>query len=256
MDESKGKKRKEEMRREIYADSASGMQYGIQDPATPIAEGIINFHHDLMIVMVFVVVFVGYMMVRIVSKFEESNEGVTRSKEVHGTVIEIIWTIIPALTLMVIAVPSFTLLYAMEEVVEPEVTVKVVGHQWYWSYEYSDIGEGIEYDSYMIEEEDLNEGELRLLEVDNRIVMPVETHVRIIVTSADVIHSWAVPAFGIKIDACPGRLNEISTYVKRPGVYYGQCSELCGVNHAFMPIGIEVVSKEDYIRWIIEKSEE
>jgi len=238
----------------IYADGIRSLQYGLQDPASPVQEGIINFHHDLMALLVFVVVFVGVMLGRILHYFD-SSKNTKANNVVHGTVIEIVWTIVPALVLMVIAVPSFTLLYAVDEVVEPSVTVKVIGHQWYWSYEYSDIGEGFEYDSYMVTEEDLNEGELRLLEVDNRVVLPVETHVRFIVTSADVLHSFAVPAFGIKIDACPGRLNEVSTYVKRPGVFYGQCSELCGINHGFMPIGIEVVGMEEYLRWVEENGE-
>ena len=241
------------MLKRVYCDSVSGYQYGIQDPSTPVGEGIIVFHHDLMVLLLFVVVFVGYIIGRVVMIYRESEANVVRHKTVHGTVIEIVWTIIPGVMLMVVAVPSFTLLYAVDEVVEPSVTVKVVGHQWYWSYEYSDVevdGEGIEFDSYMVSEDDLMEGELRILEVDNRVVLPVETHVRLIVTASDVLHCWAVPSFGVKIDACPGRLNEVSVYVKRPGVYYGQCSELCGVNHGFMPIGVEVVSVEDYIEWV------
>lgn len=238
----------------IYADGIREMQLGIQDPASPLQEGIINFHHDLMVVMIFVVVFVGVILGRALYHFDESKSKVAKP-EVHGTVIEIVWTIIPALILMVIAVPSFTLLYAVDEVVDPSLTVKVVGHQWYWSYELSDIGEGVEFDSYMIAEEDLAEGELRLLEVDNRLVIPAETHIRFIVTSADVLHCFAMPSFGIKLDACPGRLNEVSTFVKRPGVFYGQCSELCGVNHAFMPICVEVVKMADYLSWLEENME-
>jgi len=239
----------------IYADNMREMQFGIQDPATPLQEGIISFHNDLMIVLVFVVVFVTVILGRTLYIFEErkSKEAV---KTVHGTVLEIVWTIIPALVLMVIAVPSFTLLYAVDEVVDPSITVKVTGHQWYWSYELSDIGDGLEFDSYMIGEEDLDEGELRLLEVDNRLVLPAETHIRFIVTSGDVLHSFAMPSFGIKMDACPGRLNEVSTFIKRPGVFYGQCSELCGINHSFMPICIEVVKMDEYLNWLEENLEE
>lgn len=233
----------------VEADGIRNWQFGMQDPATPVAEGIREFHNDLMIVMIFVVVFVSWMLGRAVYHFEEGRNKEGADGVVHGTWIEIIWTIIPALILMVIAVPSFTLLYAVDEVVEPSVTVKVVGHQWYWSYEYGEEDEEIEFESYMLPEEELKEGGLRLLEVDNRMVIPVETHVRLIVTAGDVLHSWAVPAFGIKIDACPGRLNEASVMVKREGVYYGQCSELCGVNHGFMPIGVEVVSVKDYVTW-------
>lgn len=229
----------------MKCDSMREWQTGMQDGGTAVQEGIMRFNGDLMGVMIYVVVFVSVILGRIVYMYRSEEVG---SKEVHGATIEIVWTVVPALILMVIAVPSFTLLYAVEEVVEPSVTVKVVGHQWYWTYEHSD-GEGIEYESYMIGEEELGLGELRILEVDNRMVVPAEAHIRLVVTAGDVLHSWAVPGFGIKIDGCPGRLNEVSMYVKRPGVYYGQCSELCGVNHGFMPIGVDVVWVEDYIRW-------
>lgn len=161
---------------------------------------------------------------------------------------------------MFVAVPSFALLYSMDEILDPAVTLKVVGHQWYWSYEYSDYtsseGESINFDSYMIPEEDLNfAGQLRLLEVDNRIILPINTHIRVIVTAADVLHCWAIPSFAMKIDACPGRLNQTSLFIKRAGVFYGQCSEICGVNHGFMPIVVEGVELEDYISWISNKLE-
>ena len=172
----------------------------------------------------------------------------------HGETIEIVWTVTPALILMLIGVPSFTLLYSMDEVIDPAITVKAIGHQWYWTYEYSDYasadGESIVFDSYMIPEDDLEPGGLRLLEVDNRVVLPVNTHVRLIVSGADVIHSWTIPSFGIKVDALPGRLNQLSLYVKREGVFYGQCSEICGVNHGFMPIVVEVVSMDKYLSWV------
>jgi len=189
------------------------------------------------------------------------DEGVnsTPSKTVHGTTIEIVWTITPAIILMIIAVPSFALLYAMDEIIDPAITLKIVGHQWYWSYEYSDYcadgSEPIAFDAYMLPEEDLEPGNLRLLEVDNRVVLPVDTHVRLIITAADVLHCWAMPSFGVKMDACPGRLNQTSIFIKREGTYYGQCSEICGVNHGFMPIVVDAVSLEDYIRWISSKIE-
>lgn len=179
---------------------------------------------------------------------------------VHGTVIEVIWTIIPALILVTIAIPSFALLYAVDEVVDPALTVKIIGHQWYWTYEYSDYenedGDSIEFDSYRVADEDLDEGNLRLLEVDNRRVIPVDTHVRLIVSAADVLHSWTVPSFGVKRDACPGRLNQVSVFAKREGVFYGQCSEICGVNHGFRPIAVDVVSLEDYVSWVESKLED
>lgn len=237
----------------VYGDSMEDLQLGFQDPASPIGEGIIEFHHDLMILLTFVVCFVSYMLFRVVSNFNSTSNEVADGV-VHGTLIEIIWTCVPALALMVLAIPSFALLYSVDEVVDPSLTLKVVGHQWYWSYEYNDLG-SVEFDSYMVAEDDLNVGELRLLEVDNRVILPVDTHVRLIVTAGDVIHSWAVPSLGIKIDACPGRLNQISVLLKRPGVYYGQCSEICGVNHAFMPIAVEGVSMEEYLNWLSENVE-
>lgn len=232
-------------------DGISSYQYGLQNPASPIAEGIWRFHNDLMGVMVFVVIFVGWMLGRSIVKY---RSGVSKKSDgvVHGTLVEIVWTVTPAVVLGIVAVPSFTLLYAVEEIVEPEITVKAIGNQWYWSYEFNDTIKNtlaIEYDSYMLGEEDLELGELRLLDVDNRLVVPVETNIRMIVTASDVLHNWTVPALGVKIDACPGRLNEVCMFIKREGVYYGQCSELCGVNHAFMPICVIAVSKEEFIEW-------
>ena len=179
---------------------------------------------------------------------------------IHASTLEVVWTIVPGIVLMIIAIPSFALLYAADELVDPAMTIKVVGHQWYWSYEYSDYeteeGESLNFDSYLVAEDDLATGSLRLLEVDNRVVVPTNTHIRVIVTAADVLHCWAVPSFGFKIDACPGRLNQSSIYVQREGVYYGQCSEICGVNHGFMPIVVEAVALNDYVSWISNKLED
>jgi cytochrome c oxidase subunit 2 len=158
------------------------------------------------------------------------------------------------LILITIAFPSFKLLYLIDEIVDPAITVKAIGHQWFWSYEYSDYtgpnSESLAFDSFMVTTEDLETGDLRLLEVDNKVVLPINTHVRVVVTAADVLHSWAAPSLGIKVDAVPGRLNATSFLIKRAGLYYGQCSELCGVNHGFMPIVIEAVSLEDYVNWV------
>lgn len=237
----------------VWADAALPWQMGFQDPATPIAEGIIRFHHDLMFVLVFVSSFVAWIMVRIVYHFYHTKNPVP-STVVHGTTIEIVWTLIPAFTLVTVAIPSFALLYSVDEMTDPALTVKVIGHQWYWSYEYSDYvgadGATIAFDSYMLPDDELVEGQLRLLEVDNRIAFPVDTHVRLIVTAADVLHCWTVPSFGVKLDACPGRLNQASLYVTRPGVFFGQCSEICGVNHGFMPIAAEVMTLDDYVAWV------
>ena len=241
------------------ADSPQDWQLGFQDPATPIMEGIINLHHDLMFFICVISIFVSWMLGRTLWYFEQSQNTIP-STLTHGTLIEMVWTITPAVILLVIAIPSFSLLYAMDEVISPAITIKTLGHQWYWSYEYSDYinedNESIAYDSYMIPEEDLELGQLRLLEVDNRMVVPVNTHIRIIVTAADVLHSWAVPSLGIKCDAIPGRLNQTSLFIKREGVYYGQCSEICGINHGFMPIVVEAVSLPNYVTWISNKLSE
>jgi len=262
------RRKKQRMSRRVnkltYRDAARPWQLGFQDPATPIAEGIIRFHHDLMFVLVFVSVFVAWMMARCVMHFNQKANP-TPSEVVHGTVIEVVWTIIPARILVAIAVPSFALLYSVDERVDPALTVKVIGHQWYWSYEYSDYIEGKEgmedmkgraFDSYMLPDDELTTGQLRLLEVDHRLVRPIDTHIRRIVTAADVLHSWTIPSFGVKIDACPGRLNQISRFVTRPGVFYGQCSEICGVNHGFMPIAVEAMTLGDYLTWITEAAAE
>jgi cytochrome c oxidase subunit 2 len=181
-----------------------------------------------------------------------------QSYTVHNTKLEIIWTIIPTIILIFIAIPSFILLYSLDEVINPSITLKAIGHQWYWSYEYSDYTDenSINFDSYMITENDLEIGQFRLLEVDNRVVLPINTHVRVLITAGDVLHSWAVPSMNIKADAVPGRLNQLTIFVKRPGVYYGQCSELCGVNHAFMPIVIEAVSLWNYSNWLSSRFSE
>lgn len=243
----------------LFSDIAVNWQLGFQDPATPIMEGIINLHHDLMFFISVISVFVTWMLGRTLFHFEQT-QNVRASSLSHGTLIEIIWTITPALILLLIAIPSFSLLYAMDEIISPAITIKTLGHQWYWTYEYSDYlnekNDAIIFDSYMLPEEDLNLGQLRLLEVDNRMVVPVNTHVRIIVSAADVLHSWAIPSLGIKCDAIPGRLNQTSMFIKREGLYYGQCSEICGINHGFMPIVVEAVDLSNYITWISNKLSE
>lgn len=239
-----------------FCDVAEPWQLSFQDPATPIMEGIINLHHDLMFFICVIAIFVSWMLAKTLWHFEEKQNPIA-STLVHGTIIEIIWTLTPALILLIIAIPSFSLLYAMDEIISPTLTIKTIGHQWYWSYEYSDYqnedGESIEFESYMIPEDDLSIGQFRLLEVDNNVVIPTNTHVRIIVSAADVLHSWAIPSLGVKCDAVPGRLNQTSLFVKREGIYYGQCSEICGINHGFMPIVIEAVNLQNYVSWICSK---
>jgi len=176
----------------------------------------------------------------------------------HHTSLELIWTIIPTIILIFVAIPSFALLYAVDELHNPKITMKALGNQWYWSYEFSDYlfntpEETMKMDSYMLLEDDLQKGQFRLLEVDERILLPEAISIRVLVTSRDVIHSWAIPSLGIKMDACPGRLNQVGMFIRRRGVYFGQCSELCGINHAFMPIVIEAVAFSDYRHWILKK---
>jgi cytochrome c oxidase subunit 2 len=220
-------------------------------------EGMIDFHNYLMVFIIAIGCGVLWMLYKVITDFSEEVHPVSE-KFTHSSLLEIVWTIIPALVLILIAVPSFSLLYSLDELIDPTVTLKVVGHQWYWSYEYSDYatlegGESLNFDSYMIATEDLTHGSFRLLEVDNRVVLPVNTHIRVLVTAADVLHSWAVPSFGIKVDACPGRLSQASLFIKREGVYYGQCSEICGVNHGFMPIVVKGVSVDTFVTWIAAK---
>jgi len=237
-------------------DMAEDWQVGFQDPATPIMEGIINLHHDLMFFACAIFIFVSWMLLRTLWHFNQDRNKVA-SNLTHGILIEIIWTTTPALILLIIAIPSFSLLYAMDEIISPTITIKTLGHQWYWSYEYSDYinenNEFINFDSYMIPDDDLELGQFRLLEVDNRMVIPINTHIRLIVSAADVLHSWAVPSLGVKCDAIPGRLNQTSLFVKREGLYYGQCSEICGINHGFMPIVVEAVKLPNYVFWISNK---
>jgi cytochrome c oxidase subunit 2 len=234
----------------VLLDAPLPWQIGFQDPATPIAQGIQDLHHDICFFMVVVLTFVIWMLCRTLWHFHWTKNPVP-SKIIHGTVIEVAWTVTPSLILMVIAVPSFALLYSMDEIVNPSITLKAIGHQWYWTYELSDYSTAddasIVFDSYMIPEDDLTLGQLRLLEVDNRVVLPVHTHVRVIVTAADVLHSWAVPSLG---------LNQTSFFLQREGVFYGQCSEICGANHGFMPIVVEGVSLDEYISWVSNKMEE
>lgn len=238
----------------IKWDVSEAYQLGFQDPASPVMEGIVNFHNYVMIYIVFIVVGSFWMLTSILIEYSKSNRVISHKYLIHGTTIEIIWTVTPAIILVLIAFPSFKLIYLMDEVVDPAITVKVIGHQWYWSYEYSDYadqeGKSINFDSYMIPTNDLAPGQFRLLEVDEKVIVPVNTHVRVVITSADVIHSWAVPSLGVKLDAVPGRLNQVGFLANREGIFYGQCSEICGANHAFMPIVVEAVNLETYCEYI------
>ena len=218
----------------IFNDSPQPWQLGFQDSAAPGFSGIVELHNTIFFYLVVICLSVFWMIGSVIYNYSYNKSPMTHKYLNHGTLIELIWTVSPAIVLIAIAFPSFRLLYLLDEVISPTITIKVSGHQWYWSYEYSDYvtdsGESIEFDSYMIPESDLELGQFRLLDVDNKVVVPTDTHIRLIVTSTDVIHSFAVPSLGLKLDACPGRLNQASVLIDRQGTFYGQCSEICGLN--------------------------
>nr|BAH86122.1 cytochrome c oxidase subunit II [Branchiostoma belcheri] len=221
---------------------ATPAQLGLMDAASPVMEEMIYFHDHVMLVLILITCLIFYsMLVLMFSKY------IYRFLT-DGHVIETVWTVIPAIILVVVALPSLKLLYLTDELDNPQLTIKSVGHQWYWSYEYTDYYD-IEFDSYMLPIGDLVGGDARLLEVDNRVVLPVDTSVRVLVTAADVIHAWTVPALGLKMDAVPGRLNQLALQCSRVGTFYGQCSEICGANHSFMPIVVEAVPVDVFESW-------
>nr|YP_010292299.1 cytochrome c oxidase subunit II [Poecilobdella javanica]ULO25923.1 cytochrome c oxidase subunit 2 [Poecilobdella javanica] len=218
-------------------------QMSMHDSISPNMTYISNFHDYMVLTMVLVLSVIGYVLIQLMmSKFIDRY-----TLEAHE--IETIWTVVPAIILVLMAIPSIQILYMMDEIVEPKLTIKVVGHQWYWSYQYGDFPM-IEFDSYMVPSSELNLNDYRLLEVDNRLILPMLQEIRMVVSASDVIHSWAVPSLGVKVDAVPGRLNQISIFIMKPGIYYGQCSEICGINHSFMPICIESINVKDFIKWV------
>nr|YP_003734730.1 cytochrome c oxidase subunit II [Eupolyphaga sinensis]ACO07079.1 cytochrome c oxidase subunit II [Eupolyphaga sinensis]QYH44912.1 cytochrome c oxidase subunit 2 [Eupolyphaga sinensis] len=216
----------------------------LQDSSSPIMEQLIYFHDHALMIMLMILSMVSYMMLTLFY-----NKYINRFM-LEGQLIEIAWTILPAIILIFIAIPSLRLLYLMDEINNPTLTLKTIGHQWYWSYEYSDFTD-IEFDSYMIPQNENALNNFRLLETDNRTMLPFNTFIRIIVTAADVLHSWTVPSLGVKADATPGRLNQTSFFINRPGLFFGQCSEICGANHSFMPIVIESISTKNFTSWIM-----
>nr|ABM53853.1 cytochrome oxidase subunit II [Pseudomops sp. 1 DJGI-2006] len=219
----------------------------LQDSASPIMEQLIYFHDHALMIIIMILMVVSYMMTLLIS-----NKFINRLL-LEGNMIEVAWTIAPAIILIFIALPSLRLLYLMDEINNPTITLKTIGHQWYWSYEYSDFMK-VEFDSYMIQQDEMNTNSFRLMDVDNRATLPVNTFIRIIITATDVLHSWTVPSLGVKADATPGRLNQTSFLINRPGILYGQCSEICGANHSFMPIVIESISVNEFINWINKQS--
>lgn len=222
---------------------ATWSNLNLQNRASPLIEQIIFFHDHTLIILIIITILVGYLITRLLF-----NKYINRFL-LEGQIIELIWTILPAITLIFIALPSLRLLYLLDELNNPLITLKSIGHQWYWSYEYSDF-HNIEFDSYIISSNELSNRNFRLLDVDNRIILPINNQIRIIVTATDVIHSWTVPSLGVKVDANPGRLNQTNFFINRPGIFYGQCSEICGANHRFIPIVIERISIKNFINWI------
>nr|QXF68454.1 cytochrome c oxidase subunit II [Asiadodis yunnanensis] len=221
---------------------------GLQDSASPLMEQLMYFHDHSMFIIIMIVTTVSYMIMSLMTnKFMDRHV-------MDGQYLEILWTILPAVVLIFIALPSLRILYLIDENSNPTLTLKTIGHQWYWSYEYSDFTD-IEFDSYMTPQKELNLNNIRLLEVDNRTTLPMNTLTRILITSEDVIHSWTIPSIGVKADATPGRLNQATFWFNRPGIFYGQCSEICGANHSFMPIVIESTSTSDFLNWIFNMSE-
>jgi cytochrome c oxidase subunit 2 len=230
------------------AASPEPWQLGFQTPASETKERIHSLHNLLLVIITLITMFVLGLLIYTMIRFRASRNP-TPSRVAHNTILEVAWTAIPIIILLIIAIPSFKLLYYADRTAKPDMTIKVVGHQWYWSYEYPDQG-NFTFDSYIIQEADLKPGQKRLLEVDNRLVLPVDTSVRILVAGTDVIHSWMVPALGVQIYAMPGRINETWVKIDRPGVYYGQCNQICGINHGYMPIAVEALSKPDFDRWL------
>nr|YP_010282306.1 cytochrome c oxidase subunit II [Xanthabraxas hemionata]UHM24969.1 cytochrome c oxidase subunit II [Xanthabraxas hemionata] len=222
---------------------ATWSNLNLQNSASPLMEQIIFFHDHTLIILIMITILVTYLMINLFF-----NKYINRFL-LENQMIELIWTILPAITLIFIALPSLRLLYLLDELNNPLITLKSIGHQWYWSYEYSDFN-NIEFDSYMISSIDMSPNNFRLLDVDNRIILPMNNQIRIMVTTTDVIHSWTIPSLGVKIDANPGRLNQTNFFINRPGIYFGQCSEICGANHSFMPIVIESISIKNFINWI------
>nr|QGZ09960.1 cytochrome c oxidase subunit 2 [Eisenia nana] len=220
-------------------------QVMFQDAASSVMLQLISFHDHTLLVLTLVLTVVGYALLALML-----NNHLNRYI-LEAQTVETVWTILPALILLVLALPSLRILYITDEISQPSLTVKTIGHQWYWSYEYTDFM-NIEMDSYMLPTSDLMPGDYRLLEVDNRMVIPMQLEIRMLITAADVIHSWTVPALGVKVDAVPGRLNQIGFTTSQPGIFYGQCSEICGANHSFMPIAVEAINTKSFMNWILK----
>ena len=233
-----------------FGKQATDWQLSFQNPATDLMGSVVGLHNIILIVMTLVTLFVLFLLFYVSFRFSAKRNPIP-STTTHNTVVEVLWTAIPIVILVVLAIPSFKLLYQQEKSENYDMTVKVIGHQWYWEYEYPDHGD-FYFESYMIQDEDLQEGDLRLLTVDNPLVIPANKNIQILITAGDVLHSWAVPSMGLKTDAVPGRLNETWVNVKEPGIYRGQCSEICGTGHGFMPVVVKVLPENEFIAWANE----
>ena len=235
---------------ELFGKQATDWQLSFQNPATDLMGSVVGLHNIILIVMTLVTLFVLFLLFYVSFRFSAKRNPIP-STTTHNTVVEVLWTAIPIVILVVLAIPSFKLLYQQEKSENYDMTVKVIGHQWYWEYEYPDHGD-FYFESYMIQDEDLKEGDLRLLTVDNPLVIPANKNVQILITAGDVLHSWAVPSMGLKTNAVPGRLNETWVNVKEPGIYRGQCSEICGSGHGFMPVVVKVLPEREFMAWANE----
>ena len=234
----------------LLANEPKDWQLGFQKSASKSMDDIVWFHDYMLVpIITAITAFVLFLLLFVCVRYRASRNSVPSTTS-HNTLIEVIWTLVPCLILIVMAVPSFKVLYSQDEIPKADVTIKAIGYQWYWGYEYPD--ENIIFDSYMIDEKDLKDNQPRLLAVDNAVYVPVNKVVKVMITANDVLHAWALPSFGVKRDAIPGRINETWFKADRTGTFYGQCSELCGIKHAFMPITVHVVSDEEYNQWLKE----
>ena len=234
----------------VFANAPYDWQLGFQEPASPVMRSVLELHDFVLIMMTAITIFVLLLIIYVVIRFRKSANP-NPSKRTHNALIEILWTGIPVIILIAMAIPSFKLLYQQDVIPEADMTVKVIGHQWYWEYQYPEQDD-ISFESYMIPDDELEEGDIRLLTVDNKLVLPINKNIHVLVTAGDVLHSFAMPSLGVKKDAVPGRLNETWMNIEKTGIYRGQCSELCGTGHGYMPIVIEAVSQEDFIAWVTE----
>lgn len=232
----------------VLAGAPEPWQMGLQTAASPTMVSITEFHNLLLVIISYISVFVMALLLFVLVRFNAKRNPVP-TKTTHNTMIEVLWTAVPVMILVIIAIPSFKLLYFMDHTTEPDMTLKVIGHQWYWSYEYPDHG-NFTFDASMTFTEDLEDKSLRMMATDNNVVLPVGKKIRLLLTADDVLHAWGVPALGVKLDTVPGRLNETWVEIDRPGMYYGFCSELCGVNHSYMPIAISAVSEDEFNAWV------